>query len=198
MSIYEIIGWVGVGVYVLGSIPYFRDTFHGETRPNRVTWFGWGLLTWTSALIQSAHGADASVLVIYTAALYTTAIFILSLYRGVTTFSRLDAVSLVLGLSAYVFWLILDAPALALIVNVIADFLFAIPTIVKVWKMPKSESQLSWFLGFISLGLALASKTNFDFINTAFPLYLFILNALVVILTLGFVQRLIKSQNIAL
>ena len=100
MSIHEIIGWIGAGVYVLGSIPYFRDTFHGETRPNRVTWFGWALLTWTSAIIQSAHGADASVLVIYTAAVYATAIFILSLYRGVTVFSLIDGISLVLGLSA--------------------------------------------------------------------------------------------------
>lgn len=197
MSIHEIIGWIGVGVYVLGSIPYFLDTFHGETRPNRVTWFGWTLLTWTAALIQTAHGADASVLVIYTAALVCTAIFILSLYRGVTTFFWTDGVSLVLGLSAYVFWIILDAPALALVMNVIADFLFAIPTILKVWKLPKSESQLSWLLGFISLGLALASKTNFDFINTAFPLYLFIINASVVILTTGLIQRLTKYQNTA-
>lgn len=198
MDIHTIIGWIAVGIYLLGSIPYFRDTFYGETRPNRVTWFGWGLLTWTSAIIQSAHGADASVLVIYAAAIYTTAIFILSLYRGVTTFSLTDGVSLVLGLSAYVFWLVLDAPATALVMNVVADFLFAIPTILKVWKLPKSESQLSWLLGFISLGLALVSKTNFDFINTAFPLYLFILNALVVILTIGFIQRLTKRQKVTL
>jgi len=195
MNIHEIIGWIAVGVYVLGSIPYFRDTFHGATRPNRVTWFGWGLLTWTSALIQSAHGADASVLVIYTAAIYTTAIFILSLYRGVTTFSLTDGMSLALGLFAYVFWLVFDDPATALVMNIAADFLFAIPTILKVWKLPKSESQLSWSLGFISMGLALASKTNFDFINTAFPFYLFALNALVVILTIGFIQRLTKRQN---
>lgn len=195
MNIHEIIGWVSAGTYSIGVIPYFLDTFYGDTRPNRVTWFGWALLTWTAALIQSAHGADASVMVIYTAAIYTSSIFILSLYRGITKFFLIDVLSFVLGIFTYVFWLLLDAPADALIMNIIADFLFAMPTIIKVWKMPKSESQLSWFIGVVSMGLAMLSKTNFDFINTAFPLYLFVLDIVVFVLTIGFVQQLIKRQN---
>lgn len=198
MNTHEIIGWVSIGIYSIGVIPYFIDTLYGNTRPNRVTWFGWALLTWTAALIQSAHGADASVMVIYTAAIYISSIFILSLYCGITKFFLIDIISLILGIFAYVFWLLLDNPTDALIMNIIADFLFAMPTIIKVWKMPKSESQLSWFIGVVSMGLAMLSKTNFDFINTAFPLYLFILNIIVFVLTIGFVQQLIKRQNTAI
>ncbi|MFZ2187818.1 MAG: hypothetical protein WAV46_04320 [Candidatus Moraniibacteriota bacterium] len=197
MNIHTIIGVIGVGIYFIGIIPYFLDTFRGETRPNRVTWFGWTLLTWTAALIQSAHGTDASVMVVYAAAIVCTAIFILSLYRGVTIFSLIDVFSLTLGIAAYMAWLLLDAPATALAMNISADFLFAVPTLVKVWKMPKSESQLSWSMGCVSLGLALLSKTNFDFINTAFPLYLFLLNTLVFVLTIGFFQRLFRFRNTA-
>ena len=190
MDIHEIIGTVAVVVYFVGIIPYFLDTFRGETRPNRVTWFGWTLLTWTAALIQSTHGADASVMIVYAAAVMDTLVFVLSLYRGVVLFSLTDALSLVLGICAFVVWLLLDAPAIALVFNIVADISFGIPTIVKAWKTPKSESQTAWFIGALSIGLALLAKTNFDFINTAFPLYLFILNTFIFIFTIGFFQKI--------
>lgn len=196
MDIHEIIGWIAVGIYVIGILPYFWDTLYGKTRPNRVTWFGWTLLTMTSAIIQTMQSADASVLVIYTAATTSALIFILSLYRGVTIFSFTDAVSLILGGSAYVLWLILDAPGAALVVNIIADFLFGVPTFIKAWKMSESESKTSWFIGSVSMGIALVSKTKFDFINTAFPLYLFLLNTTVFIFITGFLQRCIQRTQL--
>lgn len=194
-SIRPIIGIIALTIYFVGSVPYFKDVLFGSARPNRVTWFGWALLAWAPAIIQTMHGADASVAIVYSAAIVVTAVFLLSLYRGVTKFSALDIACLILGLLVFVIWLFLDAPTIALAVNLIADFLFAIPTIVKTWRESISESRAGWLMGFISTGLILFTKTNFDFINSAYPFYLFALNATMFLLTTGQMQRLNFFEN---
>ena len=193
MDIHQILGVLSACILLYAGYPYIRDILYGDARPNRVTWFGWILLSGSSALIQLTHHPDNSVFFVAADATLNAVIFILAFYKGVTAFRRLDGICLFFGLLGMVLWLGLDQPVLALLSNIFADLCFGIPSIVKTYANPSSESLDSWRLQAIGTFIGLLSKTDIHLTNTLFPTFLFLTCFTFYLLAANIPQRIVAT-----
>jgi hypothetical protein len=172
-----VIGIVSGLVTILAIIPYIKDILHGTTRPNIVSWALWTLLLAISLLAQLSAGASWSALMIFADLIGTAIILILCLSGyGYKKYGATDWICAVLAVVAIVVWQLEHQPVLAIALAALADFLAAIPTLIKSWQDPWSEDPTQFLI--ISGGglLALFSTTIIDPANLLFPAYLFALN----------------------
>ena len=69
----------------------------------------------------------------------------------------------------------------AIILSIVADALAAIPTLVKAWREPETENLGPYVAGFTSQLTAIAAFKLFTVSEIAFPLYLLLINATLVL-----------------
>ncbi|MDE1924606.1 MAG: hypothetical protein KGH79_00275 [Patescibacteria group bacterium] len=170
---------VGVlsGVVQIGSvIPYIRDMLKGTTRPNIVSWSLWTLLQVIAIGAQISAGASWSLLFIVAMTFNTILVVILSAtgygYKG---YSWVDWTCLFFAIAAIVLWWATRNSIFALVLAVSADLLASIPTIVKTYKEPQSETAVAWYLVTVASALGILSTTKIDIANLIYPIYFFII-----------------------
>lgn len=172
---------LSVLISIAGAYAYIRDTLAGRTQPNRVSWFLWALapLIGTGAALSAQ--ADPWVIIrIFLAGFLPLLVFIASLinkksYWKITSF---DIVCGAFSILALVAWLMFDSFQLAILLAVIADGFAALPTIRKSWRFPETETGLVYIAGFVSTILILPSIPVWNVENSAFQIYLLIVNLL--------------------
>jgi hypothetical protein len=57
---------------------------------------------------------------------------------------KLDYICGIFSLLALLLWVITNEPLVAIIFAIISDILASIPTIIKAWKFPKSETTITY------------------------------------------------------
>jgi exosortase/archaeosortase len=75
-----------------------------------------------------------------------------------------------------VLWAITKNPNLALLFSLLADMLAAVPTLIKSYRHPRSESWIAYAISTFGFGISFLSVQTYTFADTAFVAYLFILN----------------------
>jgi hypothetical protein len=158
-------------ITVASILPYVRSMLAGSVRPDFVTWFIWALTSGIGVAAQYASGTSWSISVVIGNALATGIVAILALNYGIKRYSKVDTAALLLALCAIVLWAISSDPIIALTLAIAADFIAAVPTIVKAQKHPRSESPWTFFAFAGAAVLAIASSQNYDFANLAYPVY---------------------------
>jgi hypothetical protein len=88
-----------------------------------------------------------------------------------------------------VLWQTLNLPILALLAALLADFCFGVPTILKTWKNPKTETIFPWGMATLSGLTSLFALEVITFTEVAYPLYLFCFDALILLLVLRVVKK---------
>ena len=141
--------WVGLCAGLLSMaafIPYLRSMFQGKTRPNRATWWIWTVVGILIALSYHSSGAGHTIWVpvSYVLGPFITAIF--SLKYGEGGASLLDKCCFTGTAMSVLLWLWLKSPFSTLFINLIIDFLGALPTIQKSYRRPEQENLLAWIL----------------------------------------------------
>jgi len=194
MSLSILIAVASVIALIAGIVPYIFDVLAKRARPNIVSFGGWTLLTVIGSAAQIAKGADLSVVVPIISSIGTGIVFLLAIRYGYTKFNLVDKISIPLALLAMALWLITNEPLTALILSVIADGIVAIPTLVKTYRDPTSETPFPWFMFAIGSALGIAALSNFDLHNILFPIYLICINAVIGILALR--GKFIKDKTI--
>lgn len=157
---------------VAGSIPYIRDVINKTTRPNVVSWGGWTLFSAIVAVAQIAKGADMSVLVPIGSTLGTGIVAVLGIKYGYVQFSKLDKVCFMLGAAAIAIWFVTGEPLTAIVIAIIADAFFLLPTSVKAYRTPLTETALSYVLYIVASIFGLLALTDLRLQNVLFPIYL--------------------------
>src|SRR5665213_2349064 len=154
------------GVITVASvIPYIRSTLARKTRPDFVTWVLWSLTSGIGVAAQYISGASWSVSVVIGNALACGIIMLLALSHGVKRYTYVETAALVIAFLAIMLWVFSSDPVLALVLAIAADFIAAVPTIVKAYRHPASESPWTFFaFGFAAL-LALAANERYDVMN---------------------------------
>jgi energy-coupling factor transporter transmembrane protein EcfT len=89
-------------------------------------------------------------------------------------YGPVDAVCFIFAIIAIVLWFVTNDPVLAIVMSVIADCIATIPTYVKTYREPFSESTASWLVCIIASGFALISASPFNVANIIFPTYMVI------------------------
>lgn len=175
--------WVflAVAINVVGACIYAYSVVRGKTRPNRVTWF---ILSFAPLL---AFAAMISQGVSFRESVFTLETGISPLIIFASTFfskqpkwkiTRFDLVCGALSIVGFSLWLILKEGNIAIIFALIADGLAFLPTLVKAFKYPETESPYAFIMGAIAAIIALAILTTWDFKHVAFPLYILIADIL--------------------
>jgi hypothetical protein len=197
MEIKAIFGILSSIFAVLGVMPYIRDIHNGKVHPHILSWTGWAFITGLGGFAMLAEGSQWAVSILFAnmAACLVIAVYSIIKKLGVWSTTIYDFIFFSLGILGLILWQSLNLPILALVCAIIADFCFGVPTVIKTFKNPKSETYFAWLVASISGFFSLFAIKNFSFSELAYPLYLFLFDSLVLLLVLEVIRK--KRANLA-
>lgn len=175
-----VFGILAVLINLIGYIPYIKDIVAQKIKPQRVTWGVWTILTTIAFSNQVINGGGWSAWFLGSTALLVTITFVLSIRNGVGGSSKLDKVALIFAGVLLIYWLTVHDTRLSTILAIIIDAIGATPTLIKAYKKPKTESYPQWVMAAIAGVFSLLAIAKADFILAAFPLYVILMNSLIV------------------
>ena len=174
-AIEAIIGVIIIVLMVITQVMYITDVIKRKIKPSLLSWFGWALLMGVSLVSQIIEsGLEYSQFGMITATLGCVAIGVTALLINNYSLKKIDWYILASGLLCLVLYLISKDAWLTTIYSIIADFIIAIPMVIKVIKDPESEKTNAWYISFITWSLTLVICFNHDLLYSLFPIYLFL------------------------
>lgn len=181
----EFLGYSSGIIMMLSVVPYAISIFKGETKPQRMTWLIWSILTFIAFFSQMAKGGTWSLLLTAGDTIAILIVFILSIKFGVGGFRKIDILSLCGAGVSLLFWYLTKEPAVALFLIIIIDFIGANLTIKKSWHNPESENWIGWAMCGVGGLLGTLAVGEWNFILVIFPLYICLINSLMAGIILG-------------
>src|SRR5258708_8853505 len=111
-------------------------------------------------------------------------IFIASYFnkRAEWKLTRFDLTCGALSLIGLVLWYITKSGNVAIVFSILADGLAALPTVVKSFNFPETESGWPYFTSTISAAITLLTVKVWDLANVGFPLYILIVTFVISVL----------------
>ena len=173
MTFPQLLVVVSVLLMVWGAYDYLRDTLAGKTKPNRVSWSLWALAPLIS--LGAAFDADADVwasIRVLVGGIVPAVIFLASFINknSYWRLGRFDWFCGGLSLAALVFWQLADSPLVAVLLATAANTLATVPTLVKAWNYPETESRLIFITSFIGAILIIPAIPVWTIANSAFQI----------------------------
>lgn len=175
--------FVGAGANFLAGLFYLRDTLRGRIQPNRVTWLMWSVAPLIGTAAALSDGVGFAVLPVFVAGFIPLLVFFGSFvnpkaYWKLETFDYFCGFCSVL---AVILWGITQEPAIAIAFAIASDGLAGIPTLVKSWHYPKTESGLPYATGIFSALTGFTAVQTWVFSEYAFLIYILTMNSLLVL-----------------
>lgn len=163
---------LGFLLNALGSLSYFLAVLRGSAKPNKVTWFLWGVFPLIAGLAQIDQGVGLSVLTTFSAAFSSFLVLIASFFnrKSYWKLGTLDWICGALALLGCFLWQVTEEPNLALAFAIAADLLAGVPTFVKAYQAPETESPWTFLTGLLNYVLCLFTLQVWDFAHVAFPI----------------------------
>ncbi|HJT55642.1 MAG TPA: hypothetical protein VJ761_04035, partial [Ktedonobacteraceae bacterium] len=96
--------------------------------------------------------------------------------------TRFDLTCGVLSLIGLLLWYITSSGNVAIVFSILADALAALPTIVKAFNFPETESAWPYFASTLSAAITLLTIKVWDLANAGFPLYILVVTLLITVL----------------
>ncbi len=169
---------VGAVIGSVGGLYYLYDTIVGKAQPNRITWLLWGIFPLVIFAAQRAQGVASISWTSFVAGLMPLLIVAASYFNEKAYWKSdpRDYYLMAAALVGIILWAITDNPNLALLFSLLADILAAIPTLIKAYRHPQSESWIGYGISAIGFGISLLSVQAHSFESTSFAAYIFLLN----------------------
>lgn len=170
------VNWVYLGsaIGALGTAVYLRDTLRGTTKPNRVTWLLWAVAPLLAAAVELDEGVGLRALPTFMVGFMPLLVFIGSFHNAesVWRIRRIDYACGAMSVVATVIWLATRNGVLAISAAIVADFLAGVPTLMKSWTHPETETVWSYASAVISMVILLLTIDRWTFDVAAFPLFI--------------------------
>jgi hypothetical protein len=165
--------FLGTAIGALGALVYLRDTLRGTTQPNRVTWLLWAFAPLLAAVVEFQNGVGLRALPTFMVGFMPLLIFLASFHNPASVWKirRIDYACGVLSVVGTVVWLVTRNGVLAISAAIAADFLAGIPTLMKSWTHPQTETIYSYVGAVVSMGIVLLTITDWTFEVAAFPVF---------------------------
>jgi hypothetical protein len=163
---------------LLGALAYIHSMFRGSTAPNRVTWFMWSVAPFVATAAAISNGVGLAVIPVFMSGFSPFLIFTASFFAKKACW-KLGAFDYVCGLLsglAIVLWYLTSNPEVAIIFAIVSDALAAVPTLLKGWRSPKTESFWPYLIGTFAPMASFLAVTTLTFSAVAFPTYLIGIN----------------------
>lgn len=174
---------ISILLSIYGSYKYIYDTIKGTTRPNRVSQSLWAVAPLIGVGAAISSGADWMTTVRTFMAGFVPLMILIASFankNGYWKTTKFDYFCGMFSIIALVLWLIIDLPVYAVLLAAIADLFAAVPTIKKSWTNPESETGIAYILSLISVLVILPTIKVFDIQNTAFQIYLILVNIIII------------------
>lgn len=169
---------VGAIIGSLGGFYYLYDTIVGKTQPNRITWLLWGIFPMVIFVAQRAQGVEGLSWTSFVAGL-TPLLIVAASFLNKKAYWKSEPRDYYLMAAAIVgiiLWATTDNPNLAILFSLLADILAGVPTLIKSYRHPRSESWIAYAISTVGFGISFLSVQTHNFENTAFVAYLLLMN----------------------
>jgi hypothetical protein len=165
--------YVGSAIGAAGAVVYLRDTLRGTTKPNRVTWLLWAVAPLLAAAVELKEGVGLRALPTFMVGFMPLLIFIGSFHNSASVWKvrRLDYACGLVSVLGTIVWLVTRNGVLAISAAIAADFLAGLPTLMKSWTHPETETVHSYVGALISMVVLLLTVDHWTFDVVAFPLF---------------------------
>ena len=173
---FQYLVFLGAAVNLGGAFFYIRNTLYGKTKPNRVTWLMWAVAPMIATAAALAKGVAWAVLPVFMAGFVPLLVFIASFVNR-NAYWKLGIFDYACGLLsalALILWAITKEPNVAIALAVASDGLAVVPTLVKSWQHPSSETAVTYFCGVFSALTSFAAIKMWGFAELAFPINIII------------------------
>ena len=170
----EYIVFLGAILVLIGSAEYIINTIKGKTKPNRMTWLIWSIAPIIGTIAAVSNGVTWAILPTFMAGFGPLLVFVVSLFNK-KSYWKLgggDYLCGALAILALVLWAVTKDPNIAILFSILADLFAAIPTLIKAWRYPETESGLIFIFDILGQTSALFVMKRWDFSESAFAIYL--------------------------
>ncbi len=174
---------VAAAISLSAALVYIRSMFKGNTKPNRVTWLMWSIAPLIAAAAEISNGVNWAVLPVFMSGFCPLLIFIASFFtrKGYWKLSKIDYICGVLSGLALLLWYLTKEPNLAITMAIASDAFAGLPTVIKAWSNPETESVWPYLTGIFAPMTSFAAAVSWSFSEIAFPAYLVMINLLMVL-----------------
>jgi hypothetical protein len=141
----------------------------------------WAIAPLIATAAAISNGVGWAVLPVFMAGFSPLLIFAASFFakKAYWKLSNFDYVCGVLSGFALIMWWLTKDPNVAIVLAIASDALASIPTLTKAWTNPETESVWPFVVGVFASASSLAVATLWTFSEYGFPVYLIIINILV-------------------
>lgn len=172
----SIVTVLAIVIALIGYIPYIRNCILDKTKPHIISWFTWALVSYLAFGIQFLNEGGVGSFVNLFMGIICTVIFILGLKNGTKDIRKVDIVAFVLALIAIVLWLIVKQPLLSIILVVFIDIMSFLPTLLKGWRKPWTETAVTFLLSGVKNGMSIYALESLSLVNILYPTYSMLAN----------------------
>lgn len=116
--------------------------------------------------------------------------------KSVWKITKLDLICGGLSFAGLLLWLVTQVGNIAILFAILADLLAGIPTVIKAYREPETENYHAFFFGVINAAITLLVIKTWDFAHYAFPIYIFAICALLVLLIRFKLGKIISKKNL--
>lgn len=133
---------------------------------------------------QLSEGVGIQSLMTFTVGFIPLLIFLASFVNKESEWkiTRFDLMCGALSLIGIICWYITQEGVVAIIFGILADALAAVPTIIKSYHYPETESGWPYLTASVNSTFTMLTIDTWDFATTAFPAYIFLVSFLLFVL----------------
>ncbi len=175
---------IGAGIGSIGGFYYLYDTITGRAQPNRVTWLLWWLFPMITFVAQRAQGVEGLSWATFAAG-FTPFLIVVASFLNRKAYWKTEPRDYYLMAGAMlgiVLWFLTDNPNMAILFALVADLLAGVPTLIKAYRYPETESWIAYTISTFGFGVGVLAIPSFTFENYAFIVYLFAMNGTLAVL----------------
>ena len=196
MDLLQYIVIFGAIVLLLGAVSYVKETVEGNTKPNRVTWLMWSVAPMIASAAAFSSGVRWAALPVFMSGFGPLLVFIASFVnpKSYWKLGRFDYLCGACSILALLLWAITKEPIVAILFAIASDGFAAIPTLVKSWRYPETETVDAYVAGLFSAVTSFFAIRYWSVAEFAFPAYLVILDLCLIFAI--FRRRFIKTRTV--
>jgi len=178
----EFLVFVAAFASLLAALFYMNSMLKGQTKPNRITWLMWSIAPFIATTASVSNGVGLAVVPVFMSGFSPFLIFAASFFskKSYWKLSSLDYLCGVLSGLAVALWYVTKDPNLAIFFAIVSDAIAALPTLIKGWRNPETESVWPFIVGVFSPLTSFFVTSTWGFSELAFPAYLISINVLLV------------------
>lgn len=147
---------------------YFRSIIKWESKPHVISWFIWGLISFVIFSIQIYDNAWIWAFNIWFVAFLCFLIALISLKKWSTKINKADYISLAFWVLSIILWIFSNNPFFSVILLILVDIFWFIPTILKSIKKPFEETEVAYFLAWGWYLMSIFAMENISFLTVWF------------------------------